>query len=302
MNQTIFADLHNHTTDSDGDFTSQQLLERAKALGIRAVGITNHDTIRGLKSAIKIGENYDIEVVPGVEISVRFKETSFTGTLHLLCYFKSERLFDDVFVKAMTSVLSQGRGENLVKARVDEINLFFGPDGKTPQLKRALIYQDITALSHNASRRHFALALNQTFGITDKAAVNAIIGNHSPAYLPSGIDLDAAMNLVKEQQLTSVLAHPAAGSFPGEGHYKEVLPPIDEVEQFLPRFIEAGLHGLEVQYPGHIKEHEDLVYSWARKYNLFVTGGSDTHDAIDRPIGVKGIDESQFNILKAALI
>ncbi|MCF6248337.1 MAG: PHP domain-containing protein [Desulfobacula sp.] len=302
MNQKIFADLHNHTTDSDGDFTSEQLLERAKSLEIKAVGITNHDTIKGLKSAIKAGGKCDIEVIPGVEVSVRFKETGFTGTLHLLCYFKPERLLDDSFVNQMTQVLSRGRGESLVKARVYQINLFFGPGGKTPMLKRPLTFEDISALSDNASRRHFAFALNQTFGITDKDAVNAIIGNNSPAYLPSGIDFDLAMNLVKEQQLLCVLAHPAAGSFPGKGHYKEVLPPINVVEQFLPRFLAAGLHGLEVRYPGHIKDHEDLVLSWAVKHQLLVTGGSDTHDAIDRPIGVRGIDESQYKIFKAALI
>lgn len=301
MTEEIFADLHNHTTDSDGDFTSDQLLEKAKSLGIRAVGITNHDTIKGLKSAVEAGKKHNIEVVPGVEVSVRFKETFFTGTLHLLCYFKSKRLVEQAFVKDMTTVLSRGRGEGLVKARVDEINLFFGPSGKTPVLKRAFSYDDITRLSHNASRRHFALALNRNFGITDKDEVNAIIGNSSPAYLPSGIDFDAAMGLVKRHSLTCVLAHPAAGSFPGEGHYKEVLPPISVVEQFLPRFVAAGLHGLEVRYPGHIKAHETLLEDWAKKYALLMTGGSDTHDAVDRPIGVRGMSRSQFNIFKAVL-
>ncbi len=301
MNQKIFADLHNHTTDSDGDFTSNELIKKANSLGIRAVGITNHDTIKGLKSAVSAGKKYDTRVICGVEVSVRFKETDFTGTLHLLCYFKPQRLVDGGFVQDMMAVLSQGRGEGLVRARVNEINFFFGPNGKTPQLVRELTYEDIAALSDNASRRHFALALNQTFGIVDPNAVNAIIGNQSPAYLPSGIDFDAAMNLVKRQPLLSVLAHPAAGSFPGEGHYKEVLPPIEAVERFLPLFIEAGLHGLEVYYPGHIKEHEDLVASWANTHRLLVTGGSDTHDAVDRPIGIQGINESQFKIFEAAL-
>jgi len=42
MTQKIFADLHNHTTASDGDFTPDQMVEQAKALGIKAIGITDH--------------------------------------------------------------------------------------------------------------------------------------------------------------------------------------------------------------------------------------------------------------------
>ncbi|MBU2631591.1 MAG: PHP domain-containing protein, partial [Proteobacteria bacterium] len=99
----------------------------------------------------------------------------------------------------------------------------------------------------------------------------------------------------------SVLAHPAAGSFPGKGHYKEVLPPLEIVEKILPEFIEAGINGLEVYYPGHIIEHQELMKSWAKKNHLLVTGGSDCHDGQERPFGVKGISESDYNLFKAAI-
>ena len=165
MVQKIFADLHNHTTASDGDFIPEQLVKRAKALGIKAIGITDHDTLEGLKNAVLAGEKYKIEVIPGVEVSIRFKRSFFTGTLHLLCYFKSARLLDDKFVKDFQNVLAQGRGGNLSRARVDEINKNFGPAGKTALLKRDLAFEDISAFSNNATRRHFALALKEFFGI-----------------------------------------------------------------------------------------------------------------------------------------
>ncbi|MBC2705270.1 PHP domain-containing protein [Desulfobacula sp.] len=301
MTQKIFADLHNHTTASDGDFTPDQMVEQAKALGIKAIGITDHDTLEGLKSAVAAGKKYDIEVICGVEVSIRFKRSYFTGTLHLLCYFPADRLLDNQFIKRFKTILARGRGEKLVRARVDEINKIFGPDGKKALLKRNLEFEEIAALSDTATRRHFAIALKEDFGITDADTINTIIGNDSPAYLPSGIKIEAVVDFIRKNKIVAVLAHPAAGSFPGKGHYKEVLPDLEIVKRILPEFIEAGIQGLEVYYPGHTKEHQVLMASWAKKYHLLMTGGSDCHDETERPIGVKGISESEFKLFKEAL-
>ena len=301
MDQKIFADLHNHTTASDGDFTPDQMVKQAEKLGIKAIGITDHDTLSGLKTAMAAGAKYDTEVIPGVEVSVRFKRSYFTGTLHLLCYFPSTRLMDLQFVDEFKTILAQGRGEKLVRARVDEINKVFGPGQKTGLLKRNLAYEDISAVSHNATRRHFALILKDGFGITDANMLTSIIGNDSPAYLPSGIELEQAMTVIREKNIFSALAHPAAGSFPGDGHYKEVLPPLEVVQRILPEFIAAGMRGLEVHYPGHTKAHQALMKSWAKKYHLVVTGGSDCHGGTDRPFGLEGLSESEFAVFKAAL-
>ncbi len=301
MVQKIFADLHNHTTASDGDFTPEQLIKQAKALGIKAIGISDHDTLKALKNAVTAGKKHEIEVICGVEVSIRFKRSYFTGTLHLLCYFKADRLLEYQFVEEFQNIMAQGRGKKLVKARVDEINNNFGPAGKTALLKRKLAFEDIAAFSHNATRRHFALALKERFGIVDTGIVNKIIGNDSPAYLPSGIKLEEMISFIREKHILAVLAHPAAGSFPGKGHYKEVLPCLEIVKQILPEFIKAGIQGLEVYYPGHIKEHQDLMKSWAKKHNLLMTGGSDCHDGIERPVGVSGISESEYILFKEAL-
>jgi len=301
MNQRIFADLHNHTTASDGDFTPCQLVEKAKSIGLKAIGITDHDTLGGLKEAVAAGEKYGIAVIPGVEVSVRFKRAYFTGTLHLLSYFSIETLFDDQFNVAFKKVLSQGRGENLVRARIFEINKIFGPNGETPLLGRDLLLDDIASLSKNATRRHFALALKKDFNISDDNILNSIIGNDSRAYLPSGVQLEKVVDFISEHRIFLSLAHPAAGSFPGKGHYKEVLPPLEIVERILPEFIQAGIQGLEVYYPGHTKEHQSLMSAWAQKHQLLKTGGSDCHDGVERPCGVSGISKSEYRLFQTAL-
>jgi 3',5'-nucleoside bisphosphate phosphatase len=309
MEQAIFADLHNHTTASDGDFTPDEIVRQAQTKGIKAIGITDHDTLNGLNDAVAAGKKYDIEVIPGVEVSIRFKRSYFTGTLHLLCYFSDSMLLNDIFVKEFNNILMHGRGEQLVKARINEINKFFSPQlkknnlvKKNNLLKRDMEFKDIAALSSNATRRHFAMALKESFNITDSDAIKTIIGNDSKAYLPSGIQLEKIAGFIRENKIFTVLAHPAAGSFPGKGHYKEVLPPVEIVEKIFPEFLKAGLHGLEVYYPGHTKKYRELLKSWAGKHKLLITGGSDCHDGDIRPLGVDGISQSEFEIFKKALL
>ncbi len=301
MDNHIFADLHNHTTASDGDSSPRELVAAAAGKGIRVLGVTDHDTLEGLGPALDAGKLLGIEVVTGVEISVRFNRPFFTGTLHVLAYFSNSLLENPGFVTRFKALLAGGRGQALVRARIEKINQVFGPAGASPVLKRDLVFEDIAAYSDNASRRHFALALSEKLGITDKDMVTRIIGNDSPAYLPSGVDLAPAAAFIKEEPVVAVLAHPAAGSFPGQGHYKEVLPPVETVEKLLPEFLDAGIKGLEVRYPGHSREHQDLLLSWAQKYDLLVTGGSDCHDLTDRPLGVSGVSVQEFNRLKEAL-
>lgn len=302
MTHVIFADLHNHTQASDGDFSPRQLVARAKELGLKAIAITDHDTLKGIEPGLAAGEQADIQVIPGVEVSVRFCRPFFTGTLHLLCYFSKQRLSDPVFVDEFETILSKGRGEGLVRARIARINAEFGPSSVVPLLVRNLVFQDIADYSTNASRRHFARALSEKMGIADNSTITRIIGNASPAYLPSGIELNDVAQFMKKQPLLAVLAHPAAGSYPGKGHYKEVLPPVEIVETLLPEFLAAGLQGIEVFYPGHTKKLQDILLGWATRYDLLITGGSDCHDGSERPLGVAGITEPLFRRFEAALV
>ncbi len=304
MTLSFIADLHNHTTASDGEYTPTELVNKAAELGLRAVGVSDHDTLEGLDEALAAGEVAGIRVVPGVEVSLRFRRPYFTGTLHYLLYIPRQLLDDAGFRRRAEAVFSQGRGGGLVRARVAAINVEFGPGGATPLLERDLTAEEIEALAPNVTRRHFALALANNHGL-DKGQVNMLIGNDSRAYIPSGIEPATLTPLLKAwPQLVRVFAHPAAGSYPGESLYNEVLPPIEVVEILLPEFLDddlLGLDGLEVQYPGHVAEHRALMAEWAEAYGLIQTGGSDCHDRVNRPLGVAGIDEAGLDALLARL-
>ena len=304
MSLYFVADLHNHTTASDGEYTPTELVNKARDLGLEAIGVTDHDTLTGLDEALAAGKEAGILVIPGVEVSLRFRRPYFIGTLHYLLYIPRDLLQDEDFRQMAMEIFSQGRGTGLVRARVQAINEEFGPQGISPLLERDLTAEEIEALSPNVTRRHFAVALKENHGL-DKEQINMLIGNDSVSYVPSGIEPFQLTPLLKKYpQLVRVFAHPAAGSYPVESLYREILPPIETVERLLPEFLDEdilGLDGLEVYYPGHVQEHRDLVSGWAAEYGLFETGGSDCHDPVDRPLGVDGLKLDKFIIFQNRL-
>jgi len=298
--RNIIADLHNHSTASDGEYSPFELVKKASELGLKAVGLTDHDTLSGLEEALQAGAEFGIKVVPGVEVSLAFKHPIFVGTLHLLLYFSENLLKNDTFKKLAKEIFIQGRGPSLIQARVKEINKVFGAQGDQRMLKYALNFEEVAAYSNNVTRRHFALALKEKHGIKDRDQISKIIGNGSPAYIPSGIDMKLLKPLIDSFPVVPVFAHPAAGSFPGESHYKEVLPPVQTVETLLPEFLDPdilGIKGIEVYYPGHTEQHRKLLLQWAEKYNLIVTGGSDCHDSVQRPLGIEGVTQEELEVL-----
>ena len=286
----IKADLHLHTIHSDGDLTPGQIVSQAAQKGYEQVSITDHDTVAGVEEALAAGRAVGVSVIPGIEITVRFARSFFTGSLHLLTYFPEALLADTSFTNSLNEVVSTGRGHSLTVARVAMINREFGPRGKNPLLRHPLEVSSIEALSSNASRRHFAVALSTVHGLS-REQVSRVIGNSSPAYVPSGVELNSLRSLFRDYPVAPVLAHPAAGSFPGESHYKEVLPPFSTVVRLLPEFLMAGLMGLEVYYPGHTPEHTGQLCSLAVSLGLVITGGSDCHDLSTRPMGAAGLTE-----------
>jgi len=298
--RTIIADLHNHTNQSDGVFTPTQLIEHAKSIGLKCIGVTDHDTIAGIDEALSAGKDADIQVICGTEVSIRCMSELFIGSIHLLLYFSKALALNPTFTNELESILQQGRGDSLVRNRIIAINREFGPDSTIKKLDRPLTEEDIKSYGTNITRRHFALALEHKHGITDRSQIDLIIGNNSPAYIPSGIDLELLLPIIKEYKILRVLAHPACGSFPGSNHYKVVYPSIEVMEKLLPDLLhkdKCNINGIEVYYPAHTDENRFQLLQWAYKYDLCVTGGSDCHDIEYRPLGIEGVTSEELSII-----
>ena len=83
MKQNGWIDLHVHTAASDGTMTPSETVRHAKQLGLAAIAITDHDTAAGVAEARRAGEQYDVEVVGGIELSSEYRGFK----LHVLGYF-----------------------------------------------------------------------------------------------------------------------------------------------------------------------------------------------------------------------
>ena len=68
------ADLHVHSTFSDGTLTPTEIVKLAKKTELDAFALTDHDTVDGIPEAIEAGNKYGIEVIPGIEISTCYKD------------------------------------------------------------------------------------------------------------------------------------------------------------------------------------------------------------------------------------
>lgn len=300
MVRKITADLHAHSTASDGELSPSELVAKAQKFGLKVLALTDHDTIDGLDEALDAGLQNGFQVIPGVEVSLRFRRPFFVGSLHLLLYFSNDLIAGKEFRDDLSTILKQGRGMPLIHERVRLINMEFGPGGKKPVLSRQLTTEEISSYGSNITRRHFALTLKEKHGIDDPGLINEIIGNDSPAYVPSGIDMELLKPFFQKYPVVRIFAHPAAGSFPEPSHYREVLPPLETVEKLLPEFLDKeilGINGLEIFYPGHTKEHREILSGWAKKYGLLITGGSDYHDDVHRPFGVEGMTQEELDII-----
>ena len=295
--QKIVADLHNHSTASDGELSPSEVINQAAEKGFTAVSLTDHDTLAGIDEALAAGIKAKIKVIPGVELTLRLKRPEFVGSLHFLLYFQPELLKDQNFIKAIKELFAAGRGAALVRDRVAAINHFFGPNAATAKLKRELTVKEIENFGNNITRRHFARALSENHQL-ERPQVNEIIANQSPAYLPSGIDPEKLLPLRRKFPLLIFFAHPAAGSYPPPSHYREVLPPWPTVADLMPEFLAPepiGIDGLEIEYPGHREIEKKALRKLAADHDLLISGGSDGHDLTERPYGVAGINEKDFS-------
>lgn len=244
--EVLSADLHIHTTYSDGSDTPRQIVEQALALALDAIAITDHDTVAGVVPAREAARGRPLKVIPGVEINTE----SPGRQVHILGYFvdiSSPRLVrrlgllaeaGDARVKAIIAKLRR-RG---ISIRFDDVRL---RDGGT------------------LGRAHVAGALCRLGVVSSiQEAFDRFIGRNGPAYVPrTGCTPGEAVEMVLEAGGTPVLAHPGIA---GAG-------------EMIPELAGKGLKGLEVYHPAHDREQMRHYLGLSRKYGLVPTGGSDYH-------------------------
>lgn len=251
------ADLHTHSTASDGQYTPRQLVYQAQAAGIACLAITDHDTTDGLEEGIRAGGELGIAVVRGVELGA--KEDRH---LHILGLgFRAEH----PALEALCRTLQAGRAER--KYRIVSYLREKGLDVPLAEAE-ALAGGEIVSRPHFAQvmlRRGYVASLREAFDrYLDTDEYQKIERLKAAAE-----DCIAAIHADGGK---AVLAHPYQLGYSDE-----------KLEALLARLKASGLDGLECHYPKHTQEQTAYYLRLAEAYGLHITGGSDFHGERVKP-------------------
>lgn len=241
------ADLHTHTTASDGTWSPDEAVKAARQAGLCAIAVTDHDTVDGVQAAQDSGQREGVEVLAGVEINTDFRGSQF----HILGY-----LFNGSHER-MNETLQRIRD-----ARVDRAAQMVA---KLRALRIDITLDDVRAVAGEGSvgRPHVARALYDKGVIKEiQEAFDRFIGPGRPAFVDRyKLDPAEAVQLIRECGGVPVLAHPG----------------LTRQDDYIPKLLDAGLMGIEVYHTEHSPAISRYYEKVAEKHHLLITGGSDSH-------------------------
>jgi predicted metal-dependent phosphoesterase TrpH len=247
------CDLHTHSTASDGTARPAEVIRMAKQVGLRAVALTDHDTLDGVPEAAHEAKHMGIEFIPGCEISL----DGVPGTFHML----------GIGVDPANRVLAE---------RLDFVRK--GREGRNAE-----VVEKLRALGHDVTieevaaeaggdvigRPHFARVLVKRGVVKDfKDAFERFLGKGRAAYADRDrLPLPDAIAAIHGAGGAAVLAHP----------YTIALHAPAEFEKWLCETRAAGLDGIETVYTEHSAADVLHYRELARRCGLLESGGSDFH-------------------------
>jgi len=258
-------DLHTHSSASDGYYSPCELLNEASRIGLKALALTDHDTLDGLNDAKKAASAMGITFIPGVELQINWKEEKDPGTnkgyFHLLGLGIDRPSVN--FLSALAEMREERKNRNfyiLEKMKKAGINVS---------------YDDILAFSGGevVGRLHFAKYLIANKIAADiKQAFDRYLAPGKKFYVPkAGMDFDEAAELIRESGGLSVLAHPLS-LYVSWGQMPELFKDLKN----------RGLDGIEAWHPMSKKKACMRLEELGKKIGLKITAGSDFH-GVNRP-------------------
>jgi len=266
-----YIDLHVHSTASDGSLSPVKIIQAADKANLRAIAITDHDTVDGSVEALQHQHSSGVEILPGVEISAGFEP----GVMHILGYLIR---LDDASLREVLKVLQQARASRNLQIieRLQDLGI-------------DITYDEVQKASGGGQigRPHIAHVLVQK-GIVQNIdnAFNKLLRKGSPAYAERYRLLPVeAIEAISGAGGVPVLAHPFTLNAKTEGDLERVLV---ELKQ-------AGLKGVEAYCPGHGPAVTALYERLADRHGLLVTGGTDFHGALKPEVHI-GIGRGDLRI------
>lgn len=250
----VRIDFHTHTNASDGSFTPSELVSLALKQGMTHVAITDHDTITGIEEAVLKAENHDLEIIPGIELSLNYP--GVPGSIHLLGLYidyKSDAIHNYI---DQLKIFRRERNikifEKMKKLDID-INERDFPHIPLEQLGRAHIGKMML-------EKGYTKTINETFEKYLKKDAQAYV-NKKRFSVEEGIEMVHAWKGV------ACLAHPYTLKL----NYAQL-------DVFIKYLREAcSLDGVEIFHPEHSPRFIEFYHELCTRYDLIPTGGSDFH-------------------------
>lgn len=249
-----YIDLHVHSTCSDGTLTPTELVDYGIKKGLKAFALTDHDTTDGIQEAQEAARRTAITVIPGIELSTAYQNAD----IHILgLNIETENVhFQDTLRDFQME--RDKRNQKIIR-KMQEQNL-------------TISYEEMRKCFPDSvwTRAHFARFLVDTQQVhTLSEAFSRYLGDHAPCFVPrEKVTPFQAIRLIHEGGGKAVLAHPLLYHMPPE-----------ELDKLTSLLTQNGLDGIEAIYSSNRGMDEINMRALARKYDLFITGGSDFHGA-----------------------
>lgn len=264
------ADLHCHSTCSDGTYTPRELVTLAVEIGLKGLAITDHDTVDAYPQAFPLAQSLGLELLTGVEFSTGLFGTS----VHLLGYGFQ---WDHPAIQALCQKHTQRRADRNAQILA-----------KLAELGFPLEWEEIIPISehHTIGRPHIANAMVKRGYVSSiQEAFKKYIGDGKPAF---------SRGITFSPQETIETLHAA--------HGKAIIahPHLIDNPDVLRALSEMPFDGIECYYAKFMRDQNTRWIQLANKKNWIKTGGSDFHGTVKPtiPLGASWVDEETFNLLK----
>jgi len=265
------ADLHIHTTCSDGQLSPEEVIELAVDKKLTSVSITDHDTFEAYHIAKPFADEFGIDLIPGVEVTTVYKGRES----HILAYYF------DTETNYFAEFLSRQKN-----SRIDRIKNIV----QTLQSRKIdVTYNEVwaEAAGANLGRPHIAKVLISKGYVSGfKEAFDLYLSNDKLGEIENSYpDSEEAIQMIKNVGGAAVLAHPGS------------LYSSEEVQEF----IEFGIDGIECIHPSHNWRRQQYYSELCESRSLLKTGGSDYHGSLEighSNIGVITISDKNVQSMK----
>lgn len=246
------VDFHVHTSCSDGTLSPKEVIQRANKNNVKYLSITDHDTLSGLTDAIEEALNYDITLIPGIELSTQHNDES----IHILGFFKDNSFKNEELIEELNKIKNHRilRAKSIVNKLKEEFNI---------EISFEKILKDS---KDTVARPHIARAIiNSGYPYTFEEIFDKFIGKGCKAYVPTlKLSTLEGVKLLKKYNALVFLAHPKLIS-----------------KSKLTEFLGMNFDGIEGIYYQNTTEETTNFLKFANENNLLVSCGSDFHGNIE---------------------